>query len=272
MDHREHVAGEAAEDRQRPGHCLRPEAQGRHSCVAQLLGAARQRHRGLRRRRRRLDLARRRQDVGDPGARRRRSGLRLQRDAALQRQRVDRHRQQPHLAVLRPDLPHLVEVRVAQRHVRVIGDLRGAERRWRRPLVDPTEDLRIQPGALHRAGQRAGRRMRREPVLRPDGAPGRDRVRRVPERAERGALGARRAVRRPVPHREVHGRRCDLVSAVVRRGDRGRESGLPAQRARPTDPQRLSVAGELRREHRREPTDRRAVPRVLGQPERQARQ
>ena len=56
----------------------------------------------------------------------------------------------------------------------------------------------------------------------PDGRPRRNRLRRLPERAEPGTLGAGRGLRRPVPARQVDGRRQDLVEPDLRRRPRGR--------------------------------------------------
>ena len=99
-----------AADRQRPRHRVRPQARDGDPLVAELL-VPESDGRGLPRRPGRLRLDRRRDHVAAGGGRRLRVRLRSLEHAGLQRQGVDRHRQQPGLAVLRPDIPDLVEVR-----------------------------------------------------------------------------------------------------------------------------------------------------------------
>ena len=85
------------------------------------------------------------------------------------------------------------------------------------------------------------------------------------------ALGARRGVRRPVPRRQVEGRRRALVQADVRCEPRGRDERLPAERGRAADAQRLPGARLVARQHRRQPDRRDALHHVLGQPKRPPR-
>ena len=164
------------------------------------------------------------------------------------------------------------QVRLAQRRLRSLRDLRVAQRRRRLLLVRVRRRSRASTPTLctFQVGGTGGR-VRRKPVLGADGGPGRHRLRRVPERTEHGTVGAGRVLRQPIPARQVDGRRRNLVEPVVHRRSRGWLEGLPDQRARPADVQRLPVAGQLGRQHRREPDRRHALPRVRGQPERHAR-
>ena len=91
--------------------------------------------RDLRRRRRRIAVQGRRAEVGSAGGRRRRRRLRPRQEAALRRQGMDLDRQQQALEVLRADVPDVDAVRVAQRRVRAVADLRVALGRRRQALV-----------------------------------------------------------------------------------------------------------------------------------------
>ena len=87
---------------------------------------------------------RRRHHVAASGRRRIRGRLRSLQHPALQRQGVDRHRQQPVLAVLRPYLPDLVEVHLRERRVPVVADLRVALGRRRQALDEVPGDLGLE--------------------------------------------------------------------------------------------------------------------------------
>ena len=161
-------------------------------------------------------------------------------------------------------------VRLAQRRVRVVGDLGVAQRRRRPLLVEGEGDLGIEPRDLHFQEDGPAGVCDEDQFSNPGRRTRRHGLRRLREQPEHGPLGARRGRRRPVLDRQVHRRWRDLVEPALRGGPRGRLARLSDQRRRPPDADRVPGSRQLGRQHRRR-RERGGLPRLRRQPQRHPR-